>query len=91
VTATGLVSAIAVGSAVGLLGRVVFPGRREAPAWLTVAVGVVATVAGTIAARLAGVDTGTPNPLTLIVQVGMAGVSVVLVVTTAGPARSDPT
>ncbi|GLZ60730.1 MULTISPECIES: GlsB/YeaQ/YmgE family stress response membrane protein [Micromonospora] len=85
----GLVTALLVGVASGLLGRLVIPGRREAPIWLTVSVGVVAALAGTILARLAGIDTGTLNLLTLVIQVGLAGCGVVLVVATAKPQPSD--
>ncbi|MDG9673975.1 GlsB/YeaQ/YmgE family stress response membrane protein [Micromonospora sp. DH14] len=85
----GLVTALLVGVASGLFGRLVIPGRREAPIWLTVSVGVVAALAGTILARLAGVDTGTLNLLTLVIQVGLAGTGVVLVVATAKPQPSD--
>ncbi|MEU5962148.1 GlsB/YeaQ/YmgE family stress response membrane protein [Micromonospora parva] len=85
----GLVTALLVGVASGLFGRLVIPGRREAPIWLTVSVGVVAALAGTILARLAGVDTGTLNLLTLVIQVGLASTGVVLVVATAKPQPSD--
>ena len=47
-------------------------------------------LAGTIVARLAGVDTSTLNLLALIIQVGLAGSSVVLVVATARLDPSDP-
>ncbi|MFI6784677.1 hypothetical protein [Micromonospora sp. NPDC050276] len=80
----GLVTALLVGVAIGLLGRLVVPGRQEAPIWLTVSVGVVAALAGSIVARLAGIETGTPNLLSLVIQVGLAGIGVVLVVATAG-------
>lgn len=53
-------------------------------------VGVVAALAGTIAAQLAGVDTGTLNLVALVIQVGLAGSSVVLVVATARLDPSDP-
>ncbi|MEU8256591.1 GlsB/YeaQ/YmgE family stress response membrane protein [Micromonospora inaquosa] len=85
----GLVTALLVGIAIGLLGRLIIPGRREAPIWLTVSVGVVAALAGTILARLAGVHTGTLNLPTLVIQVGLAGGGVVLVVATAKPEPSD--
>ncbi|MET8359778.1 GlsB/YeaQ/YmgE family stress response membrane protein [Micromonospora arida] len=85
----GLVTALLVGVAVGLLGRLVVPGRQEAPIWLTVSVGVVAALAGSIVARLAGVDTSTLNLLALVIQAGLAGIGVVLVVATARPDPSD--
>ncbi|MEU8112306.1 GlsB/YeaQ/YmgE family stress response membrane protein [Micromonospora sp. NPDC048947] len=85
----GLVIALLVGVAIGLLGRLVIPGRQEAPIWLTVSVAVVAALAGSIVARLAGVDTSTLNLLTLVIQVGLAGIGVALVVATARPDPSD--
>ncbi|SIM69073.1 transglycosylase [Micromonospora cremea] len=90
-TITGLVTALLVGVTIGLLGRLIIPGRREAPMWLTVAVGVVAALAGTIVARLAGVDTHALNLLAVIIEVGLAGIAVVLVVATASSERSDST
>ncbi|MBM0230888.1 GlsB/YeaQ/YmgE family stress response membrane protein [Micromonospora sp. STR1_7] len=84
----GLVNALLVGVAIGLLGRLIIR-RQEAPIWLTVSVGVVAALAGSIVARLAGVDTSTLNLLTLVIQVGLAGIGVVLVVATARPDPSD--
>ncbi|SCF13029.1 hypothetical protein GA0070607_5899 [Micromonospora coriariae] len=90
-TITGLVTALLVGVTIGLLGRLVTPGRREAPIWLTVAVGVVAALAGSIVARLAGVDTGALSLLAVLVQVSLAGIGVVLVVATARSERSDST
>ncbi|RLP93276.1 MULTISPECIES: GlsB/YeaQ/YmgE family stress response membrane protein [unclassified Micromonospora] len=88
-TITGLVTALLVGVTVGLLGGLVLPGRREAPIWLTVAVGVVAALAGTVVAHLAGVDTRALNPLAVFIEVGLAGAGVVLVVATARSERSD--
>ncbi|MET8351679.1 GlsB/YeaQ/YmgE family stress response membrane protein [Micromonospora sp. NPDC005206] len=88
-TVTGLVTALLVGVTIGLFGRLVIPGRREAPIWLTVAVGVVAALAGTIVARLAGVDTRAPNVLAVLIQVGLAGIGVVLVVASAKSERCD--
>lgn len=89
-TVAGLVSALVVGVTVGLLGGLVTPWRRDAPIWLTVAIGVVAALVGTITAPLAGVDTNQVNPLALIVQAGAAALCVGLVAVTARPERSDP-
>ncbi|MGW1059139.1 GlsB/YeaQ/YmgE family stress response membrane protein [Micromonospora sp. NBC_01412] len=86
-TVAGLVSALLVGLVVGALGRLVVPGRRTAPLWLTLVVGVVAALLGTILARLAGVAGAGFRFQDVLVQVGLAGVGVVLVAATAG--RSD--
>ena len=82
-TIAGLVTALLVGVAVGVLGRFIVPGRQEAPIWLTVAVGVVAALAGTIAAQLTGIGTDGLNVLALIVPIGLAGIGVALVAATA--------
>ncbi|MEK8110434.1 hypothetical protein NKG94_51160 [Micromonospora sp. M12] len=50
---------------------------------------MVAALAGSIVARLAGVETSTLNLLTLVIQVGLAGIGVVLVVATARPDPSE--
>ncbi|MFI0795857.1 GlsB/YeaQ/YmgE family stress response membrane protein [Micromonospora rubida] len=86
-TVAGLVSALLVGLVVGALGRLVVPGRRTAPLWLTLVVGVVAALLGTILARLVGVAGAGFRLQDVLVQVGLAGVGVVLVAATAG--RSD--
>jgi hypothetical protein len=53
-TIGGLVAAVAVGAAIGALGRLVVPGRPGMPAWLLMAAGVVAAFAGTGLALLTG-------------------------------------
>ena len=67
-TGNALIHALAVGVAVGVLGRLVLPGRAAAPLWLTVAVGLGAALLGTITARVAGVDVAEPSVLRLVVQ-----------------------
>ncbi|TWJ21530.1 hypothetical protein [Micromonospora endolithica] len=90
-TASALVSALLVGVAAGLLGRLVLPGRPAAPVWLTVSVGVGAALLGTITARIVGVDVAGASPLRLTVQAGFAAIAVVLAVATAGRATPRAT
>jgi uncharacterized membrane protein YeaQ/YmgE (transglycosylase-associated protein family) len=52
---TGLITAIIFGAAIGGLGRLVAPGRRQLSMLLTILVGIVAAVAGTGVAGLIGV------------------------------------
>ncbi|MER7456810.1 hypothetical protein [Micromonospora sp. NPDC126480] len=85
-TGNALVHALAVGVVVGVLGRLVLPGRAAAPVWLTVAVGLGAALLGTITARLVGVDVAAPSVLRLVVQVSFAATAVVLAVATAARA-----
>jgi uncharacterized membrane protein YeaQ/YmgE (transglycosylase-associated protein family) len=55
VEVTGILSAIIIGLIIGALGRLVVPGRQSIPIWLTVLIGVVAAVLGTLVATVFGV------------------------------------
>jgi uncharacterized membrane protein YeaQ/YmgE (transglycosylase-associated protein family) len=79
VTGSALLSALAIGLAVGVVGRFVLPGPKAAPVWLTVALGVAAALLGSVTIRLIGVDVNPALP-----QVGFALPAVVLGVVTAG-------
>ncbi|QDY08436.1 GlsB/YeaQ/YmgE family stress response membrane protein [Micromonospora sp. HM134] len=85
----GIVAAVVVGLVIGTLGRLVVGGRTQVPLWLTLAVGLVAALLGTIVSRLVGIDSDGYTLRQLIVQVGLAGVAVALVVGTAG-GRTEP-
>jgi uncharacterized membrane protein YeaQ/YmgE (transglycosylase-associated protein family) len=56
---TGAMTALLIGLAIGLLARLVIPTRRRAPAWLTLAVGVIGALVGTFLAQAIGVSPGT--------------------------------
>ncbi|GIJ12588.1 GlsB/YeaQ/YmgE family stress response membrane protein [Micromonospora andamanensis] len=86
-TSAGIVTAIAVGLAVGALGRLVLPGRPGVPLWLTMTIGAVAALLGAITAWLAGVQGF--SLLGLVVQGGLAAIAVVIAVATTGRERSD--
>jgi uncharacterized membrane protein YeaQ/YmgE (transglycosylase-associated protein family) len=81
VTVTGIIMAIIIGLVVGVLGRLVLPGRQNIPIWLTIVVGIVAALLGTALARAIGIPTATSGIdwLELIVQVILAAVGVALV------------
>jgi hypothetical protein len=82
-TATSLISAVAIGLLLGFLTQRWAPSCRGVPFWLLPAVGVGAAVLGTVIARLAGVDTSQVSPLELILQVGAAGLGLGAVAATA--------
>ena len=86
-----LVSALAIGITVGLVGRLVLPGPKAAPVWLTLALGVAAALLGSVTARLLGADSGQEAPHGLVAQVGFAVPAVVLGVVTAGRRRTQET
>lgn len=81
---SALVSALVVGLAVGVAGRLVVPGRKAAPVWLTLALGVAAALLGWIVVLLVDADLAEPTGLRLVIQAGFASVAVVLAVLTAG-------
>ncbi|MCP3785088.1 hypothetical protein NLX85_17100 [Micromonospora sp. A3M-1-15] len=86
---SGLLSAMAVGVTVGVLGRLVVPGPKAAPVGLTVALGVAAAQLGSITASLIGVGTVEPNAWIprSVAQVSFAVAAVVLAVVATGRRR----
>jgi len=86
VTVTGIITAIIVGLVVGALGRLVVPGRQNMPIWLTIVIGIVAALLGTVLANAIGISTDTPGVDwgELLVQVLLAAVGVGIVVGVTG-------
>jgi uncharacterized membrane protein YeaQ/YmgE (transglycosylase-associated protein family) len=88
VTATGVITAIIIGLIVGALGRLVVPGRQNIPIWLTIVVGIGAALLGTAIARSTGVaDTKGVDWIEILIQVGLAALGVLLVVSLSGRRR----
>jgi uncharacterized membrane protein YeaQ/YmgE (transglycosylase-associated protein family) len=58
-TITGVITALVVGAVIGTLARLILPGRQNIPVWLTVVVGIVAALLGTVIARAVGIPTTT--------------------------------
>jgi uncharacterized membrane protein YeaQ/YmgE (transglycosylase-associated protein family) len=80
VEVTGIITALVIGLVIGILGRVVAPGRQNIPLWLTLLVGVVAALVGTaIAAALGVAATAGIDWIELIIQVALAAVGVSVV------------
>ena len=77
---TGFFTAIIIGLIIGALGRLVVPGKQNIPIWLTLVIGVVAALVGTLLAGLFGVDK-TPGIdwIELILQIALAAAGVALV------------
>lgn len=77
---TGILTAIIIGLVIGALGRLVVPGKQSIPIWLTLAIGVVAALLGTIVASAAGVaETPGVDWIELLLQVVFAAIAVVIV------------
>lgn len=74
---TGIFTAILIGAIVGALGRLVVPGRQRIAMWLTIAIGVVAALAGTTIAGTVGLAaTAGVDWIELFLQVGLAAAGV---------------
>ena len=84
-TVTGIITALIVGLIIGALGRLVVPGKQNIPIWLTMVIGVVAALLGTVLARAFGVEsTSGIDWIELLFQVLLAAVGVALVVGISG-------
>jgi uncharacterized membrane protein YeaQ/YmgE (transglycosylase-associated protein family) len=89
-TITGIITAILIGIVVGVLGRLVVPGKQNIGMLVTILVGIVAAFIGTAIARAMGIPTATSGIdwLELLVQVVVAAVAVALVSAAMGRRRS---
>ncbi len=77
---TGIITALIIGLIIGALGRLVVPGKQNIPIWLTMVIGVVAALLGTLLAHVLHVDnTKGIDWLELLFQVVLAAVGVALV------------
>ncbi|WP_405775893.1 GlsB/YeaQ/YmgE family stress response membrane protein [Streptomyces sp. NBC_00859] len=73
----GIISAIVIGIVIGVLGRLVVPGRQRIGILLTIVVGIVAAFVGAFIAHAAGVDdTKGVDWIEWLIQIGLAAVGV---------------
>jgi uncharacterized membrane protein YeaQ/YmgE (transglycosylase-associated protein family) len=88
VEVTGFFTAIIIGLIIGALGRLVVPGKQSIPIWLTLLIGVVAAILGTLVAGVLGVDeTAGVDWIELFIQVVFAAIGVSLVAGAYGRRR----
>ena len=73
--------ALVIGAVIGALARLILPGRQNIPVWLTVVVGIVAALLGTVIARAVGIPTATRGIdwWELLVQLVLAVIGVAIV------------
>ncbi|AZS87559.1 GlsB/YeaQ/YmgE family stress response membrane protein [Streptomyces griseoviridis] len=77
---SGIIAAIVIGIVIGVLGRLVLPGRQRIGILWTILVGIVAALVGTAIATALGVaDTGGIDWIELIIQIALAAVGVAAV------------
>jgi uncharacterized membrane protein YeaQ/YmgE (transglycosylase-associated protein family) len=87
-TVSGIISAIFVGLVIGALGRLVVPGRQRIALWLTIVIGIVAALVGSLLADLLGVgSTRGIDWIELFIQIALAAGGVVLVAGSLGRRR----
>ncbi|GAA4974871.1 putative membrane protein YeaQ/YmgE (transglycosylase-associated protein family) [Nonomuraea thailandensis] len=79
-TIESILGAIVIGAVIGAIGRLLLPGRQAIGWILTIVVGIVAALVGTLLAQVLGVET-TPGIdwIELVMQVVLAIVGVGLV------------
>jgi len=78
-----------IGTVIGLLARLVVPGRQPIPMWLTVLIGIVGALVGNWLASLLGVrSTAGVDWIRHILQVGVAAAGVAATVGVLGSRRS---
>ncbi|MGW0823121.1 GlsB/YeaQ/YmgE family stress response membrane protein [Streptomyces sp. NPDC002845] len=74
---SGIITAIVIGIVIGVLGRLVVPGRQRIGVLWTIAVGIVAALVGTgIAAAFDVADTRGIDWIELALQIGLAALGV---------------
>ncbi|GAB6897006.1 GlsB/YeaQ/YmgE family stress response membrane protein [Kineosporia succinea] len=72
--------AIIAGLIVGLLARVVLPGKQNIPIWLTIVLGVIGAIIGNVLATALGVgDTNGIDWIRHILQIAAAAVLIAVV------------
>jgi uncharacterized membrane protein YeaQ/YmgE (transglycosylase-associated protein family) len=54
---SSIIVAIIIGAIIGVVARLILPGKQNIPIWLTIAVGIVAAILGTLLAQVIGVET----------------------------------
>ena len=83
---TGYLGAVLIGALVGLLGRLILPGRQRIGVFATFVIGVGSAVLGTVVARALDIDDGANvqvwvlrwDWVVLAIQVGVAIIGVAL-------------
>ncbi|MGW7416426.1 GlsB/YeaQ/YmgE family stress response membrane protein [Streptomyces sp. NPDC054863] len=74
---SGVISAIVIGIIIGVLGRLVVPGRQRIGILWTIAVGILAALAGAAIAEAFGVnDTKGVDWIEWLIQIGLAAIGV---------------
>jgi uncharacterized membrane protein YeaQ/YmgE (transglycosylase-associated protein family) len=88
VTLGTIIASIIIGLVLGVLARLILPGRQNIPVWLTIVVGIVAAYAGNWVARALGVaETAGIDWLRHIIQLVLAVIGIAIVAGAFGRKR----
>lgn len=72
-----IIGAIIIGAIIGVLGRLVVPGKQDISLVLTIVIGIVAALIGTFVARLVGVEnTNGIDWIEHLIQIVLAAIGV---------------
>ena len=82
-TIEGIIGALIIGLIIGALGRLVVPGKQDIPIWLTIVVGIVAALIGSLIVGSLR-DTDGVDWIELVVQIALAAAGVYLVASMRG-------
>lgn len=85
-TIESIIGALVIGAIIGVLGRLLVPGKQDIPVWLTIVVGIVAALLGSaIVGQLR--DTEGIDWVELAVQLALAALGVAAVAAMRGRGR----
>ncbi|MER6633844.1 GlsB/YeaQ/YmgE family stress response membrane protein [Streptomyces sp. NPDC000987] len=74
---SGIISAIVIGIVIGVLGRLVLPGRQRIGILLTIVVGIVAALIGSAIANALGVaETSGVDWIEWLIQIALAALGI---------------
>lgn len=87
---TGIFTAIVIGLIIGALARLVLPGKQAIPIWLTILIGIVGAIVGTLIAQSVGVAV-TPGIdwIEIVLQVAVAAVGISIIAPVYGRRRMN--
>ncbi len=75
-----IITALVIGLVIGALARLILPGKQNIPIWLTILVGLVGALLGTLLAQYIGVAvTAGVDWIEIVLQVAIATVGVAIV------------
>jgi uncharacterized membrane protein YeaQ/YmgE (transglycosylase-associated protein family) len=88
VTIEGIFGAIIIGLVLGVIGRALAPGKQDIPIWLTIVVGILAAVVGTLIVGPLRDTSGWFDWTEIIAQVVLAVVGVMVAAAMYGGRKS---